>query len=165
MEGVRGDASETEGRLVVPGENEHPVNYSTAMYQPIYILSFCGPEVDVKAMACRFGTFLVRLTNADDLALSLYQRLADHPAAGRRLHFGDRGAVDYSKGQTVQSTPPRADRLRLNWIQKPPSYSTEQEYRIAFICEGLRSDAPKHICAPLPAQVAGTLEEVSRRGA
>ncbi len=95
MEGARGDPSEAEGRLIVPGENDRPVTYSTQMHQPTYILSCCHPSVDLQAMALRFGRFLVRLADADGLAVSLYRHLIQHAAAGRTLHFGDRGPIDY----------------------------------------------------------------------
>ena len=162
MEGARGDASETEGRLVVPGEQGNPVNYSTPILHPTYILSFCSPDVDITLMAARFGKFLVRVVDAEVIAMSLYEHLLAHGAAGLKLYFGDRGPVSYSKDQAVQSTPDRSERWRLSWMQKPPDpYSVEQEHRIAFICEGIREDAPRYICVPLSARVDGQLEELS----
>lgn len=157
LEGERRDPSEGEARLIVPGVNRVPVNWGSSFHNPVYILSLSGPKVNVSAMAQRFGRFLVRLQHADQLARSLYERLASQGLDGRTLLFGDRRVVAYTKDDAVRRTPPDARRLQLTWCQKPAiPFADEHEYRLAFGLSGGRGDAPTHIS--VRARVAGALE-------
>lgn len=159
-EGMRQDALEGEGQLVVPGVNKVSVQYAISFHNPVYVLSLCSPCADVQTLASRFGRFMVRIRRADRLAAALFRRLADHSIIGRDLLFGDQGAVAYNKGTAVRHTPSQERRTRLSWIQKPEAFSAEREHRIVFALSAARAGAPSHICVPLPSPVEGLIEEV-----
>jgi len=160
VEGARQDASEGEGRLVVPGVKKVPVNFGISFHNPVYILSLCSPRADLTLVSRRFGRFVVRVRHANVLAGALFRRLARSSIAGRDLLFGERGAVVYTKDEAVARTPRHERRVRLSWMQKPPDFVGEREYRIAFAFSGPRPDAPFHICVPLSRPVDGEIDEV-----
>lgn len=143
----RQDKDEGEGRLIVPGVNETPVNYGTSTTHPLYAFCLFSPDVEPLVIE-GYGQYRVKITDPEAFLQDLEESVVDLC----------RGA--YDREATIDFCPVRYDKdckgnvregsfdmesWRLKYAQKLPKFSHEEEVRAVVMLSGGMLEAPESL--------------------
>jgi len=164
LEDTRGDQTEGESHLLVPGDvtsvvfnaetasvlgtRSEPgkINFRGSLVQPTYVFCTTLPTADTAYLKARFGAVIVRILDPASFGAALHKSLDRmRLPANRQLRFLDGCRVRYDKGELA--TDPRLDpnRIRVHFAQKPRAFSLEQEYRFTAVFDGPGQGSPDFI--------------------
>lgn len=144
IEGSRRDESEGRVSLFYPGR-DYRIHFTSTSQHPYYILCTCGPDLDVCALARKFGAaFLVRITDSAKLLERIHSVWSTH-------EWKDEGRacvvpVEYTKHELFQPDPYFNPPPHLTYCQKPRKFEDEKECRYVIGCRyALRNLLPDPI--------------------
>jgi len=145
----RNDSGEGQGHAQVPGvvtrahfdsndrdyfETTHEYGlkqYHSELGNPIYIFSTSSKEVGLNYLKNRFGEYIVRINQPEELANSINSHLKERTesfAGGVEV-----GLVRYNRGEVIKEDLQNLERIALSYIQKPSGFSLEYEFRFIVI--------------------------------
>lgn len=144
---ARGDKTEGQGELVVPGESL-VVNLAqrTQCIVPgqenlsvcadprnhfIYCLSACE-NAEISELAREFGNYCVVVSDPLRLISDIKRGLANDANLSVNPPMLEWEKVRYDKGASVSQLLNRDDKLKLAWLQKPESYAHQKEFRVHY---------------------------------
>lgn len=109
------------------GLEEHHISHGNRIY--LICSSLCLENLDQKIS--RFGAHIVKIHSPVSLAIDIDWSLNHPDGSGRFLVDGRR--VEYSKGEILAHVEDTKEYVDLGYIQKPPSFAVEDEFRYCLI--------------------------------
>jgi hypothetical protein len=140
---IRGDVTAvhigSDGQVRLTEESGY-INFQSSFVNPVFIYCFSyPPDGDVQRLPRKFGDFVVRIDDPRQLARDVTRQMTNDGIL-RETPVVECHRVSYNKGMKEEVSPDHFTRTRLNYTQKPVSFSGEYEYRFASVdCRGVRN--------------------------
>jgi hypothetical protein len=109
-------------------------------------LCFSGPQVDLNFLANKYGSYIVRLNQPNELVRQIAYYLEKNPNLPETMWL-DCVQVRYDKDQIISQLPAPAseERVRMSYGQKHPIFSSDCEYRLVLKLSIMISSCPIEI--------------------
>lgn len=130
IEDVRRDAS--EGRSSVYFRAPHPIHSTVISLNRYYILCASHPEADVSILARKYGRFMVRINNPQELLARIKVAWQNHELAIECGAFI--APVEYTKDELRDADALFLSPPHLTYSQKHRSSEEDREYRYMLKC-------------------------------
>jgi hypothetical protein len=131
VEGLRKDAS--EGRSSVYFRGPHPIHSTVISLNRYYILCASHPEADGSLLARKYGRFMVRINNPQELLARIKVAWQNHALAQECGAFI--APVEYTKDELRDADALYLSPVHLTYSQKHRSSEDDREYRYMLQCK------------------------------
>lgn len=138
------------GKIVGQGQSDQNLRYTGSSLNPYFILCTSHPDADVRALAEKFGQFMVRINDP----LALLERIKAvwkaHPwALDNNSAFIAR--VKYNKGEVIPPDRYLIAPPQYSYYQKPKLHDDEMEFRYVLKCKvAVRQTPEDYLTLKLP---------------
>jgi len=126
-----------------------PLDYSPGLLHlkgvhinPIYLLCTSGPNVDLDYMRRKFGEYIVKINDPFKLLTAFNNAkpiCSDMELVGKCILE----KVCYTKDQVLEIDPDSMDAVKLCYLQKPPEFIRDCEYRYLITSKPCVNNDPK----------------------
>ena len=124
---------DTDGNIVRVTSAPGLINYQGEFINRVYISCFSAPpNNDLRLLPSKFGRFVVQVADPEQLAWDFTNAMT-RDGLLRDTPVVECHEVVYNKGEPASDEPDHFKRTRLNFTQKPRSFSDEYEWRFAAV--------------------------------
>jgi hypothetical protein len=120
------------GEVVGRGVSDQNIQYSGSSLNPYFILSASHPQSDLQALARKFGRYIVRIDNPQELLRRVKDFWRNHTWALE--DSACIGPVVYNKGKLLGADPYLIAPPHYSYSQKPAAFEAEKEFRFVLVC-------------------------------